>query len=73
VTSNEEQRNSAKSMNVSLQTSRYGLPEQQLDLRLPPRTRARTVMAELHKLAGAVELATPDDAGWCVHLEPECK
>jgi len=60
-------------MNVSLQASHYGLPEPQIELRLPPYTRARIVMAELHKLACEVELATPDDAGWCVHLEPDCK
>jgi hypothetical protein len=58
-----------QSMNVSLQASRAGLPEPQLELRLPPYTRVRVVMAELHKLACEVELETPDDAGWGVHLE----
>lgn len=58
-----------KRTNVSLQSSRGGYPQPQIDLRLPPHTRHRVVMAELHRLAGAIELATPDDAGWCVQLE----
>ena len=56
-------------MNVSLQATRAGRFEPQLELRLSPNTPVRVVMAELHKLACEVELESPDEEGWCVFLE----
>jgi hypothetical protein len=57
-------------MDVSIQSSRHGNPEPQIAVRMPRGTRQRAIMAELHKLAAEVELATPDREGWCVYLEP---
>lgn len=59
----------SRTMTVSLGTSQYGNPKPQIEVRLPPGSSHRAVLAELHKVAAEVELATPDSETWSVHLE----
>jgi len=57
------------SMEVTLLASRFGNPEPQLEIRMPPGFNYRAVRAELHKLAATLELATPAGERWIVHTE----
>jgi hypothetical protein len=54
---------------VAILTSRFGNPEPQLEIRLPHGSNHRAVKAELHKLAAALEQATPPAERWTVHTE----
>lgn len=56
-------------MEVAILASRLGSPEPQLEIRLPLGSNHRVVKAELHKLAAVLELATPADESWVVHIE----
>jgi hypothetical protein len=57
-------------MEVAILASRLGIREPQLEVQLPHGSSYRAVNAELHKLAAAVELATPAHERWIVHTEP---
>lgn len=54
---------------IGMGKSRYGTPEPEIDLRMRKGTHHRKTSAALHKLAAAVELATPVGEGWRVQIE----
>lgn len=56
-------------MEVVILARRLGSPEPQLEIRLPRGSNHRVVKAELHRLAAVLELATPVDESWVVHIE----
>lgn len=58
------------SLTVGLEKSQHGTPEPSIIVRFPSRTHFRAAHAALHRLASAVELATPVGEGWIVQLEP---
>ena len=57
------------SLEVAILASRFGNPGPQLEIRLPRGSNHRVVKAELHRLAAVLELATPADESWAVHIE----
>ena len=61
--------NTQTTKTVSQGESRYGTAEPQIEIRLPKGTNHRMVNATLHKLAAAVELATPERERWIVQTE----
>lgn len=54
---------------VAILASRFGNPEPQLEIQMPPGSLYRAVNAELHKLAAMLELATPAGERWVVRTE----
>lgn len=59
-----------KNYQVTLAQSRYGFPEPRIEVRFARGTSFRRVHAALHRLAAAVELATPEREGWLVQMVP---
>src|SRR5678816_4452393 len=58
----------SKALVVSMQSSQFGNREPQIEVQLAPETHYRVVLAELHKVAAAIELATPTHETWNVHI-----
>jgi len=55
---------------LGVQTTREGYREPYLQIQLPREAGSRVLSAELHRLAAEVELATPYDELWTVHILP---
>jgi hypothetical protein len=60
---------STRGYEVSLLSSRFGSPLPQLVIQLPHGSTYRMLNAELHLLAAAIELVTPVDERWTLHIE----
>jgi hypothetical protein len=58
----------ATTLNVSLGTSRFGLPEPQILVRVPRSAPRRQLSVALHRLAADIEAATPDRERWLVNI-----
>src|SRR5688572_32494893 len=60
----------SQSFNVNLYTNSDGKPEPQIEFDMPPGTDYGTVMDALHRVAGAVEIATQEGERWELYVEP---
>lgn len=56
-------------MNTTIEKSRYGFPQPQLEVFFDQDTSTREANAILHQLAAAVERATPPAERWIVQVE----
>jgi hypothetical protein len=56
-------------LRASMQESRYGSPQPELEVRFPKGTHYRRASAVLHALAAIIELATPARESWVVVVD----